>query len=85
MIDQSQAALHVLSPGWTMDQSDDSADLSAILARFTRMQAQACQAKLVGAEQCGAPPAKEDAAERILTFWHTVCAEAKRADLCVME
>ncbi|HEY1631575.1 MAG TPA: hypothetical protein VGF56_09675 [Rhizomicrobium sp.] len=85
MIDQSQAALHALSPAWAIDQNDDDADLSAVTARFVRMQAQACQAKLVGPEFCGAPPVSNDAAERITAFWHQVCTLAKRPDLCVME
>jgi hypothetical protein len=85
MVDESDAALHALSPAWTIDQNDDDADLGAIAARFARMQTQACQAKLVGAEVCGAAPAKGNAAEQISAFWRHVCALAKRPDLCVME
>jgi hypothetical protein len=61
MVDQSDAALHLLSSTWPLGQSvtDENGDaftvLIAAVRRYDAMMAQACRAKLVGPELCAAP------------------------------
>ncbi|HEX3672977.1 MAG TPA: hypothetical protein VHU87_01770 [Rhizomicrobium sp.] len=61
MVDQSDAALHLLSSTWPLGQSvgDENGDAFAVLIaavrRYDAMMLQACRAKLVGPELCAAP------------------------------
>jgi hypothetical protein len=94
MVDESEAALHALSPAWAVEQAgDDDADVAATVRRFARMAARACQAKLMGPQFCATPydppwlattpadprAALDDAAAHIGAFWSEVCARAKPA------